>query len=67
MAESGSIRRVWIEPGCIVCDLCEDTCPQIFKVTEDNCIVKPNVTFAGLEERIRHAAYECPVDVIKIE
>ncbi len=66
MADPAPISRVWIEAGCIVCDLCEETCPQVFTVTEDNCIVKPNVSFEDLEERIRHAAYECPVEVIKI-
>ena len=60
------IRRVWIEEGCIICNLCEETCPQVFHVTEDNCIVKSDAAFDGLEERIRHAAYECPVEVIKI-
>jgi ferredoxin len=60
------IERVWIEEGCIVCNLCEETCPQIFHVTEKNCIVRPGAAFDGLEERIRHAAYECPVNVIKI-
>jgi ferredoxin len=60
------IERVWIEAGCIVCNLCEETCPQVFHVTQDNCVVRPEATFAGLEERIRHAAYECPVHVIKI-
>jgi len=60
------IKRVWIEPGCIVCNLCEETCPQVFKVTATDCIVKPDADLS-LAERIRHAAQECPVEVIKIE
>lgn len=60
-----SIDRVWIEDGCILCNLCEETCPTVFHVTESQCLVKTGAAFAGLEERIRHAAYECPVSVIK--
>jgi ferredoxin len=32
-----SIKRVWIEEGCIVCNACETTCPEVFHVTEDTC------------------------------
>ena len=60
------ISRVWIEPGCIVCKLCEETCPQVFVVTETDCLVKPDADLSD-EERIRHAAEECPVEVIKFE
>jgi ferredoxin len=32
-----AIKRVWIEEGCIVCNACETTCPEVFHVTEDSC------------------------------
>lgn len=32
-----AITRVWIEEGCIVCNACETTCPEVFHVTEDTC------------------------------
>ncbi len=60
------IARVWIEPGCIICNACEETCPQVFEVTENDCIVKPDADLS-LVERIKHAAEECPVTVIKFE
>jgi ferredoxin len=60
------ISRVWIEPGCILCKLCEETCPQVFTLTETDCLVKPDADLT-LEERIRHAAEECPVEVIRLE
>lgn len=63
---SPHITRVWIEPGCIVCKLCEETCPRVFTVTETACLVKPDAEI-GDGERVRHAAEECPVAVIKFE
>jgi cytochrome b6-f complex iron-sulfur subunit len=71
MATKELAVKVWIEPGCIVCDACETTCPEVFHVTDDTCIVRPealNVEFTKpLTETIIEAAQECPVDVIKYE
>lgn len=60
------ITRVWIEPGCIVCKLCEETCPEVFQVTATDCVVRPGADLSRAE-RIKHAAEECPVTVIKVE
>ncbi len=60
------ISRVWIEPGCIVCRACEETCPEVFVVTKTDCVVKPDADLSR-PERIKHAAEECPVLVIKFE
>ena len=59
------IAKVWIESGCILCKLCEETCPAVFAVGEA-CVVKPDADLTA-EVRIRHAAEECPVDVIRFE
>lgn len=58
------VTKVWIEPGCIVCDACENEAPQVFKVLADTCIVVENadLTDGG---SIKAAAEGCPVDVIK--
>jgi len=63
----GKAISTWIEPGCIVCDLCEDTCPEVFHVTPETCIVIPDhrLEWPSLTEKIIHAAEECPVNVIK--
>ena len=60
------ITRVWIDPGCIVCKLCEDTCPNVFEVTATDCVVKPGADLSDAP-RLRHAAEECPVLVIRFE
>ncbi len=62
-----AITKVWIEEGCTVCNLCEDTAPEVFEVTDDSCIVREGVDFSAFEEEIVQAAEECPVEIIKYE
>ncbi len=71
MATQPVVTKVWIEPGCIVCDACETTAPMVFEVTDDSCLIRPealNPSFTKpLTQAIIDAAQECPVDVIKYE
>lgn len=72
MAETHQeITKVWIEPGCIVCDACETDCPPVFEVQEETCIIKPealNAEFTKpLTPSIITAAEGCPVEVIKYD
>ncbi len=64
-----AITRVWIEPGCIVCQLSVDNCPAVFEIPEgsDTAVVKQGVDYGPHEEAIRTAAEGCPVEVIKFE
>ncbi len=41
MATRELITKVWIEPGCIVCDACETSAPDVFEVQEENCVIRP--------------------------
>src|SRR4051812_39178608 len=65
------ITKVWIAPGCIVCDSCENDCPEVFEVQEATCIIRPpamNAEFVkALTPSIIVAAEGCPVEVIKYE
>ncbi len=72
MAETHQIiTKVWIAPGCIVCDACENDCPEVFDVQEQTCLIRPpamNPDFLKpLTPSIIVAAEGCPVDVIKFE
>ncbi len=62
--ENFKIAKVWIEPGCIVCNACEDIYKEVFEVLADTCIIRPN---APLDDglRMQEAAEACPVEVIK--
>ncbi|HKK60353.1 MAG TPA: ferredoxin [Salinivirga sp.] len=61
-----AINKVWIEEGCTSCGLCEDVCPDVFKV-EDEAEVIEGADFNANEDCIKEAAEECPVEVIKFE
>lgn len=60
------IKKVWIEEGCTACGLCEETCPEVFKM-EDSATVIEGVNYSDYEEGIREAADGCPVEIIKYE
>ncbi len=45
-----SVTRVWIEEGCIVCNACETTCPEVFNVTEDSCHIRSEVRVDGKQD-----------------
>lgn len=59
-----SIKKVWVEEDCTACGICEDICPEVFKL-EDIATVIEGVNFADYEEQIKEAADSCPVAVIK--
>jgi ferredoxin len=59
-----AIKKVWIEEGCTACGLCEDICPEVFKV-EDVATVIEGVNYDDYEKQIKEAAESCPVEVIK--
>ncbi len=62
--ENFKVAKVWIEPGCIVCNACEGIFPEVFEVLPDTCIIRPAPPLDdGL--RIQEAAEACPVEVIK--
>ena len=61
-----AITKVWIEEGCTACGLCEEICPEVFRM-EDEATVIEGVNYSDYEEGIREAAENCPVEVIKFE
>lgn len=61
-----AITRVWMEEGCTSCGLCEDICPDVFRL-EDIAVVIEGVNYSDHEAGIREAAESCPVEVIKYE
>ena len=64
--ENFDVKKVWIEPGCIVCDACETIIPEVFDVQDATCVVRAGAPLTdGI--RIQEAAEACPVEVIKFE
>jgi len=67
-----AISRIWIDEGCISCNLCEDLCPEVFEVPAGgDCQVKKryerHLSDPDMLEQIREAADSCPVEVIKLD
>ncbi len=52
---------------CTGCELCVQTCPEVFEMEDDLAVTKVDEVPAGSEETCRQAAEECPVEAIIIE
>ncbi len=68
-----SVRRVWIEEGCISCNLCEDLVPEVFEVPAGSTS-RPRKGHErhlkgdpDMDEKILEARDSCPVEVIQVE
>lgn len=52
-----------IEPGCIVCGLCEAYCSAVFRVEDDGSVVIAQPTIHEWPD-VMDAIDDCPVSVI---
>ena len=53
---------------CIGCGLCEEICPEVFRLEDDGLAhVIDEEPDEGFAEQIHDAADSCPVDAIAIE
>ena len=59
-----AIKKVWILEGCTACGLCEDICPEVFKLKDEATVIE-GVNYADYTDKIKEAADNCPVEVIK--
>lgn len=51
---------------CIGCELCVDTCPQVFEMNGDKADVIVAIVPFEEEESCQQAADDCPVEAISI-
>ena len=59
--------KATVTDECIACDLCTETCPEVFEPGEPIAKVKADLVPPEAEEKARQAAEECPVDAIVLE
>ena len=52
---------------CVGCELCVQTCPDVFKMEGDKATVTVAVVPNACETACKEAAEECPVTAITIE
>jgi ferredoxin len=61
-----AIKKVWIEHGCISAGYCNETCPEVFGLSDfGEAYIEDDADLANNEEKIKKAVRECPVKVIK--
>ncbi|MHC4719393.1 MAG: ferredoxin [Planctomycetota bacterium] len=53
--------KVRVEDTCTACELCVDTCPEVFEMGPDTAQV-----IVDEEDAVQQAADECPVEAIVI-
>jgi ferredoxin len=53
--------------GCIGCGLCADTCPEVFRMGEDNLAEVYAEVSDSLHPGAEEARDGCPVSVISLE
>jgi ferredoxin len=52
---------------CTGCELCVDTCPDVFEMGGDIAVVKKAQVPAGSEDDVKEAADSCPSEAIIVE
>jgi len=62
----GFVKKLWIEPGCITCGMCEFIAPEVFEVT-DVSHIKQDCDIQKNAQLIEESVKECPVSVIKFQ
>ena len=52
------------EDLCTGCELCVDTCPDVFEMKDDVAVVIVDEVPAGLEDNVQEAIDSCPSEAI---
>ncbi len=51
---------------CTGCELCTETCPEVFKMEDDLAVAYVDPVPSGAEDSAQEAADDCPVEAITI-
>lgn len=52
---------------CTGCELCVDTCPEVFEMEDDIAVVIVDTVPADAEDDAKEAAESCPAEAITFE
>ena len=64
----GERMKAFVNPDlCTGCELCAQTCPEVFRMEGDKAVAFANPALADDEASCREAAQDCPVEAISIE
>jgi ferredoxin len=53
-----------VEEECIGCGVCQDTCPEVFRLNEEKNVAEVINPSGGSEDLIQEAIDSCPVECI---
>ena len=53
-----------VDDLCTACELCVDTCPDVFEMGDDVAVVKGDSVPEGLEDEVQEAIDSCPSEAI---
>ena len=59
--------KVRIEDTCSACELCVETCPDVFQMGEDTAKVIVDEVPPEFKDAAQQAADDCPVEAIIVE
>ncbi len=54
------------EETCVGCEVCVDTCPEVFEMVDDKAVAKMSEIPKDLLESCREASENCPVEAIQL-
>ncbi|MGR3318378.1 MAG: ferredoxin [Candidatus Anammoxibacter sp.] len=52
--------------ACTGCEMCTQTCPEVFEMDGDKSVTKGDAVPEDAEESCKQAAEECPVEAITV-
>ena len=61
------MKAIMDKEECTGCELCTQTCAEVFKMEDDKAVVFVDPVPQGAEETCKQAAEECAVGAITIE
>ncbi len=59
--------KVSINDECTGCELCVDTCPEVFEMQGDVAVTRMTDVPADMEESVEEACDACPVEAIELD
>lgn len=59
--------QVKVTEECVACELCVETCPDVFEMGQSIAQLKVDKVPQELEDAVREAADGCPVSAIVVE
>lgn len=67
MSEGGKLKVVINKPACCGYGVCNEICPEVFKLDENGIVyVENEIVPEGLEDRAREGADACPQSALAV-